>query len=61
MAKDNQQFLAIRPRRMRKDEFSRRLMRENVLTTNDLAFMRQPDPGVELARVFASPASGCSA
>jgi len=25
------------------------------------AFMRQPDPGAELARVFASPASGCSA
>ena len=32
------QFLAIRPRRMRKDEFSRRLMRENVLTTNDLIY-----------------------
>ena len=31
MSKANQQFLAIRPRRMRKDEFSRRLMRENVL------------------------------
>lgn len=28
----------IRPRRMRKDEFSRRLMRENVLTTNDLIY-----------------------
>ncbi len=27
-----------RPRRMRKDEFSRRLMRENVLTTNDLIY-----------------------
>ncbi|NBQ85282.1 MAG: porphobilinogen synthase, partial [Methylophilaceae bacterium] len=38
MAKDNQQFIAIRPRRMRKDEFSRRLMRENVLTTNDLIY-----------------------
>ena len=25
------------------------------------AFMRQPDPGAELARVFAVPASGCSA
>ena len=33
-----QQYLAIRPRRMRKDEFSRRLMRENVLTTNDLIY-----------------------
>ena len=32
------QFLAIRPRRMRKDEFSRRLMRENVVTTNDLIY-----------------------
>ena len=32
------QFLASRPRRMRKDEFSRRLMRENVLTTNDLIY-----------------------
>ena len=27
-----------RPRRMRRDEFSRRLMRENVLTTNDLIY-----------------------
>lgn len=27
-----------RPRRMRKDDFSRRLMRENVLTTNDLIY-----------------------
>ena len=25
------------------------------------AFMRQPDPGAELARVFAAPVSGCSA
>ena len=33
-----QQFLAIRPRRMRKDLFSRRLMREHVLTTNDLIY-----------------------
>ena len=32
------QFLAIRPRRMRKDAFSRRLMREHVLTTNDLIY-----------------------
>src|SRR5690606_11595563 len=28
----------IRPRRMRRDEFSRRLMRENVLTANDLIY-----------------------
>ena len=27
-----------RPRRMRRSEFSRRLMRENVLTTNDLIY-----------------------
>ncbi|CAA6805990.1 MAG: Porphobilinogen synthase (EC [uncultured Thiotrichaceae bacterium] len=27
-----------RPRRMRKDEFTRRLMRENILTTNDLIY-----------------------
>ena len=27
-----------RPRRMRRDEFSRRLMRETVLTTNDLIY-----------------------
>ncbi|HEY0907253.1 MAG TPA: porphobilinogen synthase [Methylophilus sp.] len=32
------QFLAIRPRRMRKDDFSRRLMREHVLTVNDLIY-----------------------
>ena len=28
----------VRPRRMRRDEFSRRLMREHVLTTNDLIY-----------------------
>ena len=28
----------IRPRRMRRDDFSRRLMRENVLTANDLIY-----------------------
>lgn len=32
------QFLGIRPRRMRKDEFSRRLMREHTLTTDDLIY-----------------------
>ncbi len=31
-------FPATRPRRMRRDEFSRRLMRENVLTSNDLIY-----------------------
>ncbi len=32
------QLLSTRPRRMRKDEFSRRLMQENTLTTNDLIY-----------------------
>lgn len=31
-------FPHIRPRRMRRDEFSRRLMREHVLTANDLIY-----------------------
>ena len=31
-------FPATRPRRMRRDAFSRRLMREHVLTTNDLIY-----------------------
>ncbi len=31
-------FPAVRMRRMRRDEFSRRLMRENVLTANDLIY-----------------------
>ncbi|MEN1944865.1 porphobilinogen synthase [Luteimonas sp. MJ293] len=50
--------LPIRPRRMRRDDFSRRLMREHVLTTNDLiwpVFVHEPNgtepvpsmPGVE--------------
>ena len=32
------QFPNIRPRRMRKDDFSRRLMREHVLTVDDLIY-----------------------
>ncbi len=52
-------FPALRPRRMRRDDFSRRLMRENLLTANDLIYpvfvlegsrLRQPVgsmPGVE--------------
>jgi porphobilinogen synthase len=36
--KSDSMLLTMRPRRMRKDEFSRRLMRENVLTTNDLIY-----------------------
>ena len=31
-------YPASRPRRMRRDDFSRRLMRENVLTSNDLIY-----------------------
>ena len=48
----------VRPRRMRRDDFSRRLMRETVLSTNDLiypVFVHEPAgreaiasmPGVE--------------
>src|SRR4051812_6135492 len=32
------EFPRVRMRRMRRDDFSRRLMRENVLTTNDLIY-----------------------
>ncbi|MGY1488859.1 porphobilinogen synthase [Methylobacillus pratensis] len=38
MTASSRQFLAIRPRRMRRDDFSRRLMREHVLTANDLIY-----------------------
>ncbi len=31
-------YPAVRPRRMRRDDFSRRLMREHVLTANDLIY-----------------------
>ena len=31
-------FPSVRMRRMRRDDFSRRLMQENVLTTNDLIY-----------------------
>jgi len=34
----HEKFPMSRPRRMRRDEFSRRLMRENVLTSNDLIY-----------------------
>ena len=39
------------------------LMRDNHVNAFLVgeAFMRQPDPGAELARVFASPVSGCAA
>ncbi|MEO5629383.1 MAG: porphobilinogen synthase, partial [Thermomonas sp.] len=42
----------IRPRRMRRDEFSRRLMREHVLTSNDLiypVFVHEPVGRVPIA------------
>jgi porphobilinogen synthase len=32
------EFPAVRMRRMRRDDFSRRLMREHVLSTNDLIY-----------------------
>ncbi len=38
MTNSNTSYPNSRPRRMRKDGFSRRLMRENVLTTNDLIY-----------------------
>ncbi|SNR61766.1 porphobilinogen synthase [Methylobacillus rhizosphaerae] len=38
MSEQPRQYLAIRPRRMRKNTFSRRLMQEHVLTTNDLIY-----------------------
>ena len=51
----NADFPASRPRRNRRDDFSRRLVRENVLTTNDLIYpvfviegqgIRQPVPSM---------------
>jgi porphobilinogen synthase len=55
-------ILPIRPRRLRRDDFSRRLVREHVLTTNDLiwpVFVHEPAgreavpsmPGVERVSV----------
>ncbi len=55
-------FPHVRPRRMRRDEFSRRLMRETVLTADDLiypVFVHEPDgrapiasmPGIERVSV----------
>ena len=38
MTKAFGKYPASRPRRMRRDDFSRRLMRENVLTANDLIY-----------------------
>lgn len=36
--RDNAHFPLIRPRRMRRDSFSRRMMREHTLTPNDLIY-----------------------
>ena len=47
-------FPNIRPRRMRRDEFSRRLMRENVLTTNDLIYPVFVMDGKDKAEAVAS-------
>ena len=49
MAKDNQQFLAIRPRRMRKDEFLMRPVDEN-LSASALTHRSEQDDG-QLARI----------
>ena len=38
MTYQSSKFPRARPRRMRRDDFSRRLMRENVLTANDLIY-----------------------
>ena len=54
-------FPAVRMRRMRRDEFSRRLMREHVLTSDDLIYPvfviegKRQDPGgaVDARRVAA--------
>ena len=47
-------FPNTRPRRMRRDEFSRRLMRENVLTTNDLIYPVFVLDGVNRTEAVAS-------
>lgn len=50
----NPVFPAIRMRRMRRDDFSRRLMRENVLTTNDLIYPVFVLPGAGQREAVAS-------
>ncbi|MGI4813964.1 MAG: porphobilinogen synthase [Janthinobacterium lividum] len=47
-------FPLHRPRRMRRDDFSRRLMRENVLTTNDLIYPIFIVDGTKQRQVVAS-------
>ncbi len=48
------QFPQVRMRRMRKDDFSRRLMREHVLTTNDLIYPVFVIDGKNLSQAVAS-------
>jgi len=56
-------FPAVRMRRMRRDEFSRRLMREHVLSPDDLIYPRaragprsfHPCPGCRVIRRTSSP------
>ena len=43
-----------RPRRMRRDDFSRRLMRENILTTNDLIYPVFVVEGTNVRQAVAS-------
>lgn len=55
-----------RPRRMRHDEFSRRLMRENTLTTDDLiypVFVHEREgraPVASMPAWSACPSTSCS-
>lgn len=50
----NRAFPLSRPRRMRRDDFSRRLMRENVLTSNDLIYPVFVLDGENRSQVVAS-------
>lgn len=47
-------YLGRRPRRMRKDDFSRRLMRENSLTSNDLIYPIFVHEGIRRREPIAS-------
>jgi len=47
-------FPHFRPRRMRRDDFSRRLMRENILTTNDLIYPVFIVEGTQVRQAVAS-------
>jgi porphobilinogen synthase len=47
-------FPHFRPRRMRRDDFSRRMMRENILTTNDLIYPVFIVEGTQVRQAVAS-------